>query len=68
MDAVIEFIFSFLGEVVFFQLGRFYLRLLTLGRYNSTLETCKNSGLVSLFGFAMTFTLVLSIAVLAHHH
>lgn len=56
---MIDLIVDFLGNVLFFFLGRFYLRLLTFGRYNPSRDDCKNPLLVSLFGFLITFILVI---------
>jgi len=45
--------------MLFFFLGRLYLRLLTFGRYNPNRHDCKNPLVVSLFGFLITFILVI---------
>lgn len=56
---MIDLLVDFLGNILFFFLGRFFLRLLTLGRYDPSRENCKSPLLVSLFGFFVTFILVI---------
>ena len=62
---MLDAIFYFLSEVIAFHLGRFYLGLLTLGRYKPKFGDTSQS-LVSLFGGLVTFALVISIAIALH--
>jgi hypothetical protein len=63
---VLEAIFSFLIEVIAFQLGRLYLRILTFGRVNPDLNS-RNQLLVSLFGGVTTFAIIVGIGIWAHN-
>jgi len=59
---MLDVIFSFLSEVVAFHLGRLYLRVLTLGRFNPVISD-RSQPLVSLFGGIVTFAFVIGIAM-----
>ncbi|MBZ0069716.1 MAG: hypothetical protein K8F26_12985 [Thiobacillus sp.] len=51
---MLDAVFNFLIDVVAFYLGRFYLLILTLGKYKAEMGD-RNSLLVSLFGGVVTF-------------
>ncbi|MDA8259561.1 MAG: hypothetical protein M0Z99_28645 [Betaproteobacteria bacterium] len=53
---MLDALFSFLVDVVAFYLGRFYLLILTLGRYKADIGG-RNSMMVSLFGGVVTLLL-----------
>jgi hypothetical protein len=56
MDAV----FTFLIDVAAFYSGRFYLQILTLGKYKAEIGG-RNSLLVSLFGGLVTLALIVGL-------
>lgn len=55
---MLDAIFTFLSEVVAFYLGRFYLQVMTLGRYKADIQG-RHAPMVSLFGGIVTFAIVL---------
>lgn len=59
---MLEAVFDFLFEVIAFHLGRFYLSVLTLGRFNPSIDD-RSQPLVSLFGGLVTLALLISIAI-----
>jgi hypothetical protein len=56
-----EAAFAFISEVIAFQLGRFYLWALTLGRFKPGIGD-RSQPLVSLFGGLATLVLIAGIA------
>jgi hypothetical protein len=60
---MIDAVFDFLFEVIAFQLGRFYLWGLTLGRFKPSIGD-RSQPLVSLFGGLTTLAFIVGIAIL----
>ena len=58
---MLDAVFYFLFEVIAFHLGKFYLAVLTLGRYKPKIDD-RSEPLVSLFGAIVTIALVVGIA------
>ena len=62
LDELIQTTFCFLSEVIAFRLGRFYLRILTLGRFKPELNDTSQP-LVSFFGALITLAIIIFIAI-----
>lgn len=58
--------FDFLSEFVAFHLGRFYLAIITFGRYKPKIDDTSQP-LVSLFGGTVTIILIVGIFAWANH-
>ena len=57
---MLEIVFDFLTEVVFFHLGKLYLAVVTLGRYKPKINDTSQP-LVTLFGAIVTIGLLVGI-------
>ncbi|MGH8433461.1 MAG: hypothetical protein ACRERX_03045 [Pseudomonas sp.] len=57
LDGLLSFVGDVLVEVIFYQLGRWALRLLSLGRYDPK-KSGGNDQLVALLGFLITLAWV----------
>ncbi len=55
---MLDALFTFLSDVIAFYLGRFYLQVLTLGRYKIDIQS-RHAPMVSLFGAIVTFAVIL---------
>jgi hypothetical protein len=62
LDTVLGFLFNLVFEVIGFHVGRFCLKILTLGRFNSKTDS-HHQGWVSLVGLLVIFILVMSFGV-----
>ncbi|BBO99966.1 hypothetical protein [Sulfuriferula nivalis] len=62
LDTILEFIFYLFIEVISFNVGRFCLRVLTLGRFNSRIDDHRQ-GWVSLVGFLVILVLIIGFGV-----
>lgn len=62
---MIDLIFNFLAEIVFFQIGRLILRVVSFGRLEPTLDS-RHQPLVSLLGGVVSFCTVVGIGFWLH--
>jgi hypothetical protein len=63
---MLDSVFDFLSEVVAFHLGRFYLLILTFGRYKPKIGDTSQP-LVSLFGGVLTIVLLVAVIAWINH-